>query len=317
MLASLFGVGALQWQSKISYSFEKDLASRLARMCKVVYATQPEALFQWRCPTCVKYLSEFTPESLVRNEQTGGRAIVGYDSLLNAVVVAFRGNSNQENWLNSLNIDKVPPESIVDAPQAGEAHEGFLTIYESLRSAVLEAVEEVLEDHPGAAFRIAGHSMGGTQAILLALDLQQKYPRKDMIVYNFGSPRVGDSTFTRYYNQRVPKTIRVVHTADPVIFVPPSVWPFSYEHVGNDYLDESKYFSHRVYLGIHLTKVGKVSSDMIIGEEDEEDDDEDGVDVQLKLSKSSTVEKEEMMSMKNAKIYTEKLRRKDMVHCEA
>ena len=302
------------WQKM--YHYEEDTGMRLARLCKICYAESAEDLFEWRYPTCMRYLGNFIAEDIVVNEQTGGRAVVGFDPDMNAVVVAFRGNSNRENWLNSLNVDKVPPTTIVANPEAGEVHEGFLVIYESLRRAVLDAVAEVLADHPDAEFRFAGHSMGGTQAILLAVDVRLTYPNKDVVVYNYGSPRVGDSTFAQYYNQLCPKTVRVVHAADPVTIVPPSAWPFQYKHVGRSYLDVSKIFSHRIYLSVHLTKVGQPVG--VDGEESaslndvtDEGEEDDELDVHIKLNRTSSQAHLDILALKHAQQHTKTFRRKD------
>jgi hypothetical protein len=60
----------------------------------------------------------------------------------------------------------------------------------------------------------------------------------DVVCYSFGSPRVGNHTFARAYNTRVPFSFRVVFDGDIVTSMPPKVSPTGcgsiavYKHVG-------------------------------------------------------------------------------------
>lgn len=68
---------------------------------------------------------------------------------------------------------------------------------------------------------ITGHSMGGAMASFCALDLSVNFGFKNIEVFTFGQPRVGNFAFSVYYNEYVPLTIRVTHAHDLVPHLPP------------------------------------------------------------------------------------------------
>jgi predicted lipase len=72
-----------------------------------------------------------------------------------------------------------------------------------------------------------GHSLGGACATLAAHMLCRDSSHVDVVT--FGCPRVGDGSFVRDYNARVPDTIRIVHDEDDIPRLPPEF--LGYEHV--------------------------------------------------------------------------------------
>lgn len=69
-----------------------------------------------------------------------------------------------------------------------------------------------------------GHSLGGALATLFALELSSSKLAKNghiqVIMYNFGSPRVGNKRFADNYNQAVKNSWRVVNHRDIIPTVP-------------------------------------------------------------------------------------------------
>lgn len=85
-----------------------------------------------------------------------------------------------------------------------------------------------------------GHSLGGALATLTALGLQQRgvVPAG---VFTFGSPRVGQASFTDLYDASglTPVTYRIVNERDPVTKVPPESGLSklgNYRHVGQPWV---------------------------------------------------------------------------------
>lgn len=152
-------------------------------------------------------------------------------------------------------------------------HEGFQEVYTHIRKKLLELLFPVMQRQleaslgGGAAgtnreplalpkIYCTGHSLGGSLAQLLALDLanncelviptqlnsdlehfydadaggkSSKWPnaaadqlrlQPPIAVYTFGQPRVGNKAFSRLYKQRVPHTFRVVNEGDAVTSMP-------------------------------------------------------------------------------------------------
>ncbi len=88
------------------------------------------------------------------------------------------------------------------------------------------------------ALYITGHSLGGALATLATADLSAT-THFNPVLYNFGSPRVGNKTFSRWWNRTIAtsycnvarshRSWRISRPLDPVTHVP----VLSYKHVGN------------------------------------------------------------------------------------
>jgi triacylglycerol lipase len=69
---------------------------------------------------------------------------------------------------------------------------------------------------------VAGHSLGGALSTLAVPDVARETGFTRPIMYNFGSPRVGDEAFARFYNRSFARsTFRVFNTCDAAVSVPP------------------------------------------------------------------------------------------------
>ena len=79
---------------------------------------------------------------------------------------------------------------------------------------------------------ICGHSLGGSLATLLALDVAANSAFTTPAVYTFGSPRTGDSLFASTFDQVVTNSFRIANRVDIVPTLPP---PVDYDHVLNPY----------------------------------------------------------------------------------
>jgi predicted lipase len=70
-------------------------------------------------------------------------------------------------------------------------------------------------------------------ATLSALDVQYNLPDKKVTCYTYGSPKVGNADFVKFYNKYVPQTFRFVNGIDLVPSLPPDIpLVIDYEHVG-------------------------------------------------------------------------------------
>lgn len=127
--------------------------------------------------------------------------------------VVFPGTASFQDGLTDLRFIKNT------WPLAGRVHAGFRDAFFSVQSELSNAL------HDAKNTIVTGHSLGGALATLTAHWLGERVTA----CYTFGSPRVGDFTFARYYNAQLhDQTFRVVNEDDPVTRVP----FFLYRHVG-------------------------------------------------------------------------------------
>jgi hypothetical protein len=146
------------------------------------------------------------------------------------VLVAFRGTEpdNIKDWVTDGNVALVPS-------QLGHLHAGFSRAFNTVGPRMLND----LKNSPNVAGKplwLAGHSLGAALSTIMAASCVNA----GLSIaghYNFGSPRVGDSSFTSFYNERCASvTFRFVNNNDIVPRVPPR--GISYDHVDfKRYLD--------------------------------------------------------------------------------
>ncbi|CAM9503707.1 unnamed protein product [Phaeothamnion confervicola] len=145
----------------------------------------------------------------------------------------------------------------------GHIHFGFWSSYSTVRAKVHAVVAEELLREPGQLY-LTGHSLGGALATVCAYDMAlwvvpainarlgrgsgspggpsngqdgcgrsggfEHNEEIGIVMYNFGSPRVGDAFFQRRYNRLVPESYRVVCDGDFIAGMPPA--RLGYVHVG-------------------------------------------------------------------------------------
>lgn len=120
---------------------------------------------------------------------------------------------------------------------AGNTEDGFTAMYNSMtiRTAtgsisLVKALSQLKWKNAVTSLTICGHSLGGSLATLLALDVAANAasPFNNLAVYTYASPKAGDPQFVTTYNHVVPNTIRIANRMD---LVPKLPLPPLYDHV--------------------------------------------------------------------------------------
>lgn len=140
--------------------------------------------------------------------------------------IVFRGTDTIEEWRSNFAFSrKRMPYG--NKNSRIRVHEGFIGAYNSVL--VRKRLHEIV---PKKKCRVVvtGHSRGAALAALCALDLQYNFPYLDVEAYLFGCPRIGNAAFSRSYDKRVCKTVRVQNGNDFVTKLPPAF--MGYRHVG-------------------------------------------------------------------------------------
>ncbi|CAM9422175.1 unnamed protein product [Chrysoparadoxa australica] len=163
-----------------------------------------------------------------------GFGYMGIDHGEQRIVVAFRGTTTKEDWLENLagGLHYTPsclmPESPFGvAPGAtdfGNVHRGFCYKYQYVADQGLpDDVYNLHLEYPDYKIYVTGHSLGAALASLCATDLGLRYgiDRDTLLMYNYGGPRLGDPSFVRLLNAHVGTVYRVVHAGDVVVHAAP------------------------------------------------------------------------------------------------
>lgn len=146
-----------------------------------------------------------------------------------SIVIAFRGSDTFADWLADSKVAQTPY-------YGGNVHRGFLFVYQSCQKEIMSNYNNMSQDK---ALYITGHSLGAALATLHALDAANKMNFKNIVMYNFASPRVGDPTFASIYNSKLSNSVRFVNTYDEIPKLPQTqvrrrrrTW--RYEHVDHE-----------------------------------------------------------------------------------
>ena len=162
----------------------------------------------WTCATCdeTNYL-----DSVI--QKYGERCLIGYNTELESLFVSFRGSSDPLNWIDDFQISKVSPYNDTKI----EVEKGFYKVYEHIRSAVLEVLDELKTQYSTKKLLLTGHSLGAATTTLMAFDVMNEY---DVMLYTFGSPRVGNKYFVESFENQI-NMFRITHYCDIVPHVSP------------------------------------------------------------------------------------------------
>ncbi|CEO94644.1 Fungal lipase-like domain-containing protein [Plasmodiophora brassicae] len=145
-----------------------------------------------------------------------------------SIVVAFPGShvdasaAALHDWIaKNMRIAFVPYEK---ARFPGVlVHAGFFGTFQTLRPMVQERLERLLGEHPHAPVVFTGHSRGGALATLAAFEfnalVRHQGPR-NVSLYTFGSPMVGNHRFAEEFNKLPIAQRLTVFDMDPVPDLP-------------------------------------------------------------------------------------------------
>lgn len=209
---------------------DKNKAIFLVQCCKTAYDQfKQDGIFE--VPDGYELVQSFKAKVFSKNEWFGYILQSDEESIL-----VFRGTDSDIDWVADAVFYQVPYPYVKGE---GKVHGGFLSIYDSCRDDIIEIIKTI---DPLKKLYITGHSLGGALATLCTLDLEQVFPQKDIILYNYASPRVGDLDFMNLFYQYNPNAIRFVNHFDLVPHLPPATIyniinkkAYNYRHIFSPY----------------------------------------------------------------------------------
>jgi triacylglycerol lipase len=154
----------------------------------------------------------------------------------NNLFIIFRGTQNIAEWIkDSHTSQNIFTKSIkntnyqlrlYNTQNSPQIHAGFLEIYYEIK----KDINNIITQTKPNKIIIAGHSLGAGLSVICGLDLSDL----NVVVYNFGCPRVGDENFVNYINQQNLTIFRHANSSDVITTIPPAVSP-NYSEYNNPY----------------------------------------------------------------------------------
>ncbi|KAI9264107.1 catalysis At the Interface: the anatomy of A conformational change in A triglyceride lipase, partial [Phascolomyces articulosus] len=184
----------------------------------------------WNCKHCDKSLKLIKTFSTLVDDTN---AMILRGDQQKKIYVVFRGTNSVRSFVVDAKF------SLADYPLAkgAKVHKGFLASYNAIRDKVIQTLDAQVEQYPDYQVAITGHSLGGAQAVLHALDLLNvngtRYNADNMLLYTQGQPRVGNLKFAQYeLDSKIPVK-RLTSKRDLIPHLPPL--PMLYINAGEEY----------------------------------------------------------------------------------
>lgn len=204
------------FQQKFSASHEVNFTEvdRFASLAEAVY--EDEAAIQVACdragyPTVV--VKSFPDRET--------RYFLATDSTTHRHVISVQGTANLKNALLDLEYDKKK-----DPLTNIHLHRGFQAAAQSLYNDAIGRMKK------GDGVSLTGHSLGGAEAVILAMYLKTEGWQVERVV-TFGQPKVTDADGAKKFRDL--PLLRAVNVNDPVPLVPPLEFKYfkkPYTHLG-------------------------------------------------------------------------------------
>ncbi|KAL9974502.1 hypothetical protein ACROYT_G011543 [Oculina patagonica] len=166
------------------------------------------------------------------NECSG---FVAVSRAVKAIVIAFRGSVKTEQAIAEFFESLLSPETEF---LKGKVQSYWKRSFEELWQSGMEAeVKALVSKYPSYQIWVTGHSLGAALASLAStwLAYYNIAPPKNIILYTFGMPRVGDYDYALQHDQLVNNSWRVVNDNDliphfPIVIGVPKKLSGPYHH---------------------------------------------------------------------------------------
>lgn len=169
-----------------------------------------------------------------RPEVFGKMLLAHVEGDLGVPIVVIRGTSSTQDWLCDAQIKKEPLSVILqDSKLKGSVHVGFGYLYRSMCRQIIECLLRVANTQGGLEnVIVTGHSLGAAIATLAAYHIHKwSQGRLRVMLFTFGSPRVGDKAFAKDFSSITGiHSLRVVNEKDYVTEIPPNINGYAHVH---------------------------------------------------------------------------------------
>lgn len=182
------------------------------------------------------YLSGFVATYHIYDKSSDTQGYVGYTTSQKTIYVVFRGSETLDNWVTNIDMITVKYSLCENC----WVHQGFYSAEQKVVAGIISQVKTLKSKFPSYKVLVTGHSLGAALATLAAADLKAK-SIDSVQLFNYGSPRTGDTTFAAWFSSYIPIHSRVTHYKDEVPHLPTSDTLRHYTHINGEYFQADRY----------------------------------------------------------------------------
>ena len=198
-------------------SYNPELSLKMLYLSAVAYDESNDLVHQQQCLDNALASDKFQLQTVVTKTCDAiGNDCSGYVAVshtLKVVVVAFRGSTDFDQVVKQILETLVAPKMpFLD----GEVQAYWKRAFDVLWPSMQTVVKTLVSQNPSYQIWVTGHSLGGAMASLAStwLAYYNVAPRKNIILYTFGMPRVGNYDYALQHDQLVNNSWRVVNDND-------------------------------------------------------------------------------------------------------
>jgi len=197
------------------------------------YCNPVTELLPWKCQACKRIDGiAFSKPFFHVNGKSFTLGYTTFNAKTNTIITSFRGTNGLPtdpnynsiisilNWRTNLDFTLTDYSTNKETYKNAKVHRGFLNAYGGVKDKFFKEIQELVRIHPTANILFTGHSLGGALATLATIDFYRSTNNKNILLYTFGSPRVGNNDFAKYFDSLPIKSYRVVHHDDLVPQIP-------------------------------------------------------------------------------------------------
>jgi len=180
---------------------------------------------EWKCGSACDALPGFIPTLTGGDGDSTQFFYVGYWPAESAVVIAHQGTNPSEILavLTDLEVRRVDPDPTLfpGLPTDAEVHSGFAIEHKKTARQILAEVEQLMVEYSSMHVVLVGHSLGGALAELDSIFMKLNLPAETTVRgVTFGTPRVGNKAWAKFFDSRVSNFTRINNNLDPVPIIP-------------------------------------------------------------------------------------------------
>ncbi|KAJ2722181.1 hypothetical protein GGI07_003457 [Coemansia sp. Benny D115] len=175
----------------------------------------------WDCPHSCDFPGTVGTkiDFMWHNTSPASVGYIGHNDKTGVIVISFRGSADTNDWVqdSEFTLD-MWPEHIPGAM----VHHGFLSAYHSVSVNVTSTILRLSKAYPSYKLVFTGHSLGGAESVLCAVDMLRIAPeiKNRVHIYTYGMPRIGNDAWADGIDALGLPIYRVVYESDLVPHIP-------------------------------------------------------------------------------------------------